>query len=241
MRLSTPLLLVTAFCSYVLAKPNLELVAIPDEGEAPLTVQFLASIRSADDRDPHLYCLDADWDFDVVRFIERQDCPPFEDGETIQRSYSAVHTFERSGTYRVRLGLRQGEEVVLRDEVWVEVHEPTTSLAGSDGEPVRAEVSDLIFSPTRYNKKVVRAKGWLDRGRLRDRKTHSTVNVGLPDFAPAGATGDLRSLWGREVEVEGIFWDLNVVSAREDPRLLNYSGATGRYFIGILTIEPVGR
>jgi hypothetical protein len=112
-------------------------------------------------------------------------------------------------------------------------------LAGSDEEPIRAEVSDLTLSSIRYNTRVVRVKGWLDRDRLRDRRTHSTVNVGLPDFAPAGAAGDLRSLWGREVEVEGIFWDLSVVSSREDPRLLNYPGATSRYFIGIVTIEPV--
>lgn len=106
-------------------KPSLRIFAMPRAGVVPLTVQLLATVRGGNDRDPKLYCVDAVWDFEDGQVADRQDCPPFEDGGTIRRSYSAMHTFENTGSYRVSLSLKQGNATVLRSEVKVHAYPPS--------------------------------------------------------------------------------------------------------------------
>ncbi len=168
-------------------KPRLSLVAVPRVGSLPLTVQFHATIQNADERDPELHCLDADWDFDHVRFFDRKDCPPFEDGAEIQKHYFTSHTFNQPGTYRVRLSLRRGKVVVLRTDVWIRTltatnERATIGLADVLRMPLRAEVSDLLLFPGQYLHKTVIVKGKLesrnmDEYTLRDRRTAESVRV----------------------------------------------------------------
>ncbi len=136
---------------------KLQLTALPKMGNFPLTVQLQGLIQNADEHDPELHCLDADWDFDHVRYFDRKDCPPLEEGGVIERYYSTSHTFELPGTYRVRLTLRRGRERVLQDEVWIKVLMVRNEDAGGSAPidivntPVRAEVSELLRSPVEYH------------------------------------------------------------------------------------------
>jgi hypothetical protein len=194
-----------------LSAAELRLTALPTQGSYPLTVSFQAVIMDADRRDPDLYCLDEDWDFDHVRFFERRDCPPFEDGTEIDINYSTTHTFDEPGTYRVRLALRRGDELVLRADAWVRV----LSVQEGDDEsrsvdimnvPVRAEVSDLLRSPGEYTFRTVIVKGRLDSyGSLdsyviRDRRWYEqSIVVVFRSLGPAGIPV------GDDVEVMGQF------------------------------------
>lgn len=187
---------------------RLKLAAVPKMGNFPLTVQIQATIQDADERDRELYCLDADWDFDHVRFLERKDCPPFEDGTVIQRSYTTSHTFELPGTYRVRLTLRRGRDAVIQGDVWIRVlmvrNEDAAGSTSVDimNTPIRAEVSDLLRSPVEYAYRTVIVKGRLEvignsEYALRDRRSlDKTIRVVFLDFT---------SPVGDEVEVMGRF------------------------------------
>jgi hypothetical protein len=209
------------------AKPRLGLIAVPRYGPFPLTVQFQAQIHDADDQDPDLYCLDADWDFDHIRFFDRRDCPPFEEGTKIQQRYSTSHTFELPGTYRVRLTLRRGDDMVLRDEVWIRVSlakdEDASGSSSIDitSTPIRAEVSDLLRSPVEYMYRPIIVKGTIGNLSgvgslvLHDRRSwEETIRV-----RTFGVQGTLVP-GGDEVEVAGRLVVVDTVNTRSDSSLL---------------------
>jgi len=210
------------------ANARLKLIAAPKMGNFPLTVQLQGLIQNHDEHDPELHCLDADWDFDHVRFFDRKDCPPFEEGTVIQRVYSTSHTFELPGTYRVRLTLRRGRDTVLRNEVWIRVLMVRNEDSGAApvdmmNTPVRAEVSDLLRSPAEYTYRTVIVKGRLEMLNnsmyvLHDRRSYDqTIRVMVLDFNLP--TGD-------EVEIMGRFLSTTAAntasyqetSMREPPR-----------------------
>jgi hypothetical protein len=187
---------------------KLKLTATPRMGNFPLTVQLQGVIQNADENDPKLHCLDADWDFDHVRFFDRKDCPPLEEGGAIERYYSTSHTFELPGTYRVRLTLRRGRERVLQADAWIRVTMVRDEDAAGSGSidivntPIRAEVSELLRSPVEYAFRMVIVKGRLQMTGgntyiLHDRRSQDeTIRVLALDFnLPAGD----------EVEVMGRF------------------------------------
>lgn len=94
--------------------PSMTLTARPRVGEIPLTVEFLATVQGGSDEEPLLYCADAEWDFGDAKHVDRQDCPPLEDGGvTIRRTYTTIHTYDRVGRYKVRLALLQGDKAVI--------------------------------------------------------------------------------------------------------------------------------
>jgi hypothetical protein len=207
-------------------KPRLGLIAIPRYGPFPLTVQLQARIYDADEHDPDLYCLDADWDFDHIRFFDRKDCPPYEEGVKIQTSYATSHTFELPGTYRVRLTLRRGDDVVLRDEAWIRVALARDEASGASSiditsTPIRAEVSDLLRSPVEYLYRLLIVKGklgtlsGLDGLVLHDRRSwEKTIRV-----RTLGAQATLVPA-GDEVEIAGRLIALDAVNTMHESRLL---------------------
>jgi hypothetical protein len=214
-------------------EPRLGLIAVPRYGPFPLTVQFQGQIYDADEHDPALYCLDADWDFDHTRFFDRKDCPPYEEGSTIRKSYATSHTFELPGTYRVRLSLRRGENTVLMDEVWIRVslakdeNAPGSTSIDITSTPIRAEVSDLLQNPDEYLYRPIIVKG----------KLGSLPELGGPATLVLELTLHDRRSWektirvrvrggqvvgvpiGDEVEVTGVLRTENPVR-RDDWRLL---------------------
>jgi hypothetical protein len=204
-------------------EPRLGLIAVPRYGPFPLTVQFQGQIYDADEHDPALYCLDADWDFDHTRFFDRKDCPPYEEGSTIRKSYATSHTFELPGTYRVRLSLRRGEDTVLMDEVWIRVslakdeNAPGSTSIDITSTPIRAEVSDLLQNPVDYLYRLVIVKGKLGTLAgiggfvIHDRRSwEKTIRVvvlgGYTATAPVGdeveVTGRLRASTAANTRVD---------------------------------------
>jgi hypothetical protein len=197
-------------------------------GNFPLTVQLQGMIQNADEHDPELHCLDADWDFDHVRFFDRKDCPPLEEGGVIERYYSTSHTFELPGTYRVRLTLRRGRKAVLQADVWIRVlmvRDEDSGAAPVDimNTPVRAEVSELLRSPGEYTYRTVIVKGRLEMYNnsvyvLHDRRSYDqTIRVMILDFN--FPVGDDVEVMGRFLSTTGANTATHEqTSMREPPR-----------------------
>ena len=207
---------------------KLQLTALPKMGNFPLTVQLQGMIQNADEHDPELHCLDADWDFDHVRFFDRKDCAPLGEGEVIERYYSTSHTFELPGTYRVRLTLRRGRERVLQADAWIRVNMVRNEDAAGGGSidivntPVRAEVSELLRSPVEYAFRMVIVKGQLQMigGSdyiLHDRRSYDqTIRVMVLDFnLPAG---DEVEIMGRLRSRTDASMSYEQTSMREPPK-----------------------
>jgi hypothetical protein len=207
---------------------ELKLTAVPRMGNYPLTVMLQGVIQDADERDPELHCLDADWDFDHVRFFDRKDCPPLEEGGVIERYYSTSHTFELPGTYRVRLTLRRGRKAVLQADAWIRVNMVRNEDAAGSGSidivntPVRVEVSELLRSPVEYAFRMVIVKGRLQMigGTdyiLHDRRSYNeTIRVVVLDFnLPAG---DEVEIMGRVQARTDASMNYEQTSMREPPK-----------------------
>ena len=85
---------------------HLALAAQPMEGDAPLAVQFTATLHLFDDAmNEQYYCADFAWDFgDGEGYAAIPSCIPYEPGMSeIQTTYTAVHTYMKPGTYGAKL------------------------------------------------------------------------------------------------------------------------------------------
>lgn len=95
-------------------KPSLSLKANPPAGFAPLRVHLTVDVRGGANDHADFYCPTVQWDWDDGTISENSsDCDPYEAGKsTIQRRYSADHTFRLSGDYRLTFRLKQKDKVI---------------------------------------------------------------------------------------------------------------------------------
>ena len=95
-------------------KPSLSLKATPPAGFAPLRVHLTVDVRGGANDYADFYCPTVQWDWDDGTISENSaDCDPYEAGKSsIQRRYSADHTFRLSGDYRVTFRLKQKDKVI---------------------------------------------------------------------------------------------------------------------------------
>jgi len=95
-------------------KPSLSLKATPPAGFAPLRVHLTVDVRGGANDYADFYCPTVQWDWDDGTISENSaDCDPYEAGKsTIQRRYSADHTFRLSGDYRLTFRLKQKDRVI---------------------------------------------------------------------------------------------------------------------------------
>ena len=95
-------------------KPSLSLKATPPAGFAPLRVHLTLDVRGGADDYADFYCPTVQWDWDDGTISETSsDCDPYEAGKsTIQRRYSADHTFRTRGDYRLTFRLKQKDKVI---------------------------------------------------------------------------------------------------------------------------------
>src|SRR5947207_4006198 len=95
-------------------KPSLSLKANPPAGFAPLRVHLTVDVRGGTNDYADFYCPTVQWDWDDGTISENsEDCEPYEAGKsTIQRRYSADHTFRLSGDYRLTFRIKQKDKVV---------------------------------------------------------------------------------------------------------------------------------
>ena len=104
-------------------KPSLNLKASPTIGFSPARVVVSAELKGGAEDSGELYCPSLEWDWgDGTRSESNVDCEPFEAGKsTIQRRFTAAHTFNIAGNYRVQLRLKRGSKTVLGGHVSVQV------------------------------------------------------------------------------------------------------------------------
>ena len=95
-------------------KPSVALKATPQMGFAPLKVRVVADLKGGADDYAEFYCATVEWDWaDGTISGSSEDCDPYEPGKsTIQRRFTAEHTFRQSGSYDVAFRLKQKARVV---------------------------------------------------------------------------------------------------------------------------------
>ena len=115
-------------------KASLQLKASPTIVFSPARVVVSAEIRGGADDSAELYCPSLEWDWgDGTRSESNVDCEPFDAEKTkIRRRFTASHTYNIAGSYRVQLRLKRGTKTVLGGHVSVQVkaglRDPTESF-----------------------------------------------------------------------------------------------------------------
>jgi hypothetical protein len=91
-----------------------KLKANPPAGFAPLRVHLTVDVKGGANDYAEFYCPTVQWDWDDGTISENsEDCNPYEAGKSsIQRRYSADHTFRLSGDYRLTFRLKQKDKVI---------------------------------------------------------------------------------------------------------------------------------
>ena len=95
-------------------KPSVALKATPPLGFAPLKVRVIVDIKGGADDYADFYCASVEWDWaDGTTSGTSEDCDPYEPGKsTIQRRFTAEHTFREGGDYDVAFRLKQKSKIV---------------------------------------------------------------------------------------------------------------------------------
>src|SRR5262245_19415755 len=104
-------------------KASLSLKATPPIAFSPAKMVVSAELKGGSDETDDYYCPNLEWDWgDGTKSESNLDCAPFEVGKsTIDRRFSASHTFEIAGQYRVMLRLRRGTKTIVSGNVNVQV------------------------------------------------------------------------------------------------------------------------
>ncbi|MGE0392618.1 MAG: hypothetical protein AB7I25_00165 [Vicinamibacterales bacterium] len=95
-------------------KVSLSLKVTPSMGVAPVRVRASVEIKGGPNDNEDLYCPQLEWTWGDDTISESAaDCEPYEAGRsTIQRRYSAEHTYRYGGLYKLTLRLKQKDRVV---------------------------------------------------------------------------------------------------------------------------------
>jgi hypothetical protein len=104
-------------------KASLALKASPPIAFSPARMVVSAELKGGSDETDDYYCPNLEWDWgDGTKSESNQDCAPFEAGKSnIDRRFSASHTFEIAGQYRVMLRLRRGTKTIVSGNINVQV------------------------------------------------------------------------------------------------------------------------
>ena len=83
----------------------------------------MSDIRGGADDWADFYCASVEWDWaDGTTSESSEDCDPYQEGKsTIQRRFTAEHTFRKGGDYDVAFRLKQKKRVVSLTKVMVRV------------------------------------------------------------------------------------------------------------------------
>ena len=95
-------------------KPSLALKATPPLGFAPLKVRAVVDLKGGANDYADFYCATVEWDWaDGTTSGSSEDCEPYEAGKsTIQRKFTADHTFREGGDYEIAFRLKQKSRIV---------------------------------------------------------------------------------------------------------------------------------
>jgi plastocyanin len=96
-------------------KPGMELRSSPRFAFSPANVLFTAELKGGDDIE-EFYCPEVEWEWgDGGKSMKEADCDPWADGTKIERRFTANHTFQFAGVYRVKVTLlKTGKTIVTQ-------------------------------------------------------------------------------------------------------------------------------
>jgi hypothetical protein len=133
--LALPLTIAVALSTGTLAekKAKVSLKANPAMGMSPVRVVVTADLTGGANDDQELYCPSVEWEWgDDTRSTNSADCDPFVAGKSeIKRTFSADHTYQTSGEYRVQFRLKKKDKVVGAGNTLVRVR-PGLGDGGGD-------------------------------------------------------------------------------------------------------------
>ena len=94
-------------------KPSLSLKVSPSLVVAPGKVRASLDVRGGSDDYEEFYCPTVEWDWgDETTSEAVQDCEPYAAGKSvIKRRFSAEHTYQESGTYKVTFRMKRKDKV----------------------------------------------------------------------------------------------------------------------------------
>lgn len=102
-------------------RPGLELRASPRFAYSPADIFFTAELKGGDDVE-EVYCPEVEWMWgDGGKSVQEADCDPWAPGMTIQRRYTAHHTYPYAGAYRIKVTLRRSGKSILSQSVSVTI------------------------------------------------------------------------------------------------------------------------
>jgi hypothetical protein len=104
-------------------KPSLSLKATPAVSFAPARVVLVAEVKGGAEDNEEFYCPTAEWEWgDLTTSTAEADCAPYEAGKSqIKRRYTIQHQFKNAGSFRIRLLLKKGTQVIATANALVQV------------------------------------------------------------------------------------------------------------------------
>jgi hypothetical protein len=105
-------------------RPRFSLKAQPASGIAPARVVLMAELTGGANDFAEYYCPTIRWEWDDGTSSESaSDCEPYEAGKTeIKRRFTVEHRFDRAGTYKVYVRLKQRDKDVVASSVTIQIH-----------------------------------------------------------------------------------------------------------------------
>ncbi len=102
-------------------KPALELRVTPALRFSPVNIFFTAELKGGDDVE-ELYCPEVEWEWgDGGKSVQESDCDPWTATSHIERRFTANHTFQFAGLYRVKVTLRKSGKNIMSQTVQLTV------------------------------------------------------------------------------------------------------------------------
>ncbi len=114
-------------------KPALEIRPSPRFAFSPANIFFTAELKGGDDVE-ELYCPEIEWEWgDGGKSVQEADCDPWTDTTQIQRRFTANHTFQFAGLYRVKITLRKSKKDLMSQTVQVQIRAGLGDISAEPG------------------------------------------------------------------------------------------------------------
>ncbi len=115
-------------------KPALDLRVSPRYGFSPVNAFFTAELKGGDDVE-ELYCPEVEWEWgDGGKSVQEADCDPWTDTSRIERRFTANHTFQFAGLYRVKVTLRRSGKSLASQTVQLTVRAGLGDMSPDPGD-----------------------------------------------------------------------------------------------------------
>jgi hypothetical protein len=115
-------------------KPALEIRPTPRFAFSPANIFFTAELKGGDNVE-ELYCPEVEWEWgDGGKSVHEADCDPWTATTQIQRRFTANHTYQFAGLYRVRVTLRKSNKDLMSQSVQVTIRAGLGDTSPEPGE-----------------------------------------------------------------------------------------------------------